>query len=506
MRKVITIVLLIFTVFIAKAYYDTNSLEIKHHTIQNIRLEEVLRGLKIAHISDLHIKRIGPREKKIINILNEEKPDLIFFTGDFIGFKCSFNPVISFFRELRAGTGIYGVLGNIDYSNENGSCMLCHKEGSKELIGEHINKVNILRNSAIELNINGKPINIIGLDDPVERKDDLRIALSKVNPIAPSILMAHSPRVFKKASNLGIDLLLCGHNHGGQIFFLKYFRSLLKDGASLKYLEGFYQQEKTLMHVSRGAGTSFLPFRLGVKPEITFIQFANFQDSSDTNIHLIDSPSVPHFAGLSLSSIIDLFDYYPISGAILYLKALVGVGNVSGSMPSAAGRPVGHQFGKAPALYSTVLYDFETEAELQSLNWECHKWFERSTRHYTSGEFSLRVVLPPGKYPGVAFKNLKGDWTNYDYFKLDVFNPADNIITLHVRIDDHKSGLEYANRFDQNYFLEPGKSTVSILLKKMRTNFSKRGLDLNKIKKLIIFIPQNGQKRELFLDNIRLES
>ena len=504
MRKGIFISLIVFAAFVAKIYYDTNSLVVRYHTIENPRLGEVLKGIKIAHISDLHIKSIGPREKKIVDILKEEKPDFIFFTGDFIGFKGSFHPAISLIREMKAGSGIYGVLGNIDYSNENGSCILCHKEKSKELIGDH-NKLKILRNSAVELNINGKVINIIGLDDPVQAKSDIRAALSKTNPDAPSILLAHSPSVLKQASNSGMDLLLCGHNHGGQIFLIKYIKRFLRGGSSLKYLDGFYQEINTLMHVSRGAGTSFFPFRLGVKPEISFLQFVSNRDL-DIDTKENSSPSYVYFDGVSLSRIIDLFNFHPISAAALYLKERTVNWGISQHLSVGAGQAVENREAKASRKQSKQLADFETEAEMQDLNWECHKWFERSPEYSTSGEFSLRAVLPPGKYPGIAFHHLAKNWANHDYFKLDVFNPADYAVPLHVRVDDDESGLDYGNRFDRDYFLRPGKNTISIYLREMETNISKRNLDLKGIKKVIIFIRQNDRKRELFLDNLRLEN
>lgn len=68
-----------------------------------------------------------------LEILDEERPDLILIliTGDMIGFKGPFEPAISFLHQLRPRLGVYAVMGNTEYSNENGSCMLCHKEKSK---------------------------------------------------------------------------------------------------------------------------------------------------------------------------------------------------------------------------------------------------------------------------------------------------------------------------------------------------------------------------------------
>jgi predicted MPP superfamily phosphohydrolase len=272
-----------FIFFVAKAYYDTNAIEIKHYQIKNSPLGEVFQGLKIAHLSDLHIKHYGVREKKALNILEKENPDLIFLTGDYIHFDTPYTAVTSFFRELKAPFGVYAVLGNTEYSNENGSCVLCHEERSKSL--REKNNVQFLRNSFVHFKVNGKAINIIGVDDPVEKRSDLRTTLKGVNPNEPSILLAHSPEIFEEASNRGIDFLLSGHTHGGQIFITKILRNILPLDPTLEFLGGFLQEGRTLMYVSQGMGTSFLPFRLGVKPELTFFEFSNNtnEETNDTN-------------------------------------------------------------------------------------------------------------------------------------------------------------------------------------------------------------------------------
>jgi hypothetical protein len=262
--------------FAAKAYYDTRSIEIRHYEIKNSSLGEALNGLKVAHLSDLHLKSIGLRENKILEILTEEKPDLIFITGDLISFEGPYEPVMSFLRQLKPPYGIYGVLGNTEYSNENGSCILCHEEKSRSL--KRNQRPVFLRNSLLTLKVNGNALDIIGVDDSVEKKSNLKEALKDTNSKNPSILLAHSPEIFEEASSSGIDLLLCGHTHGGQIFLTKYLRKIIPLEASLEFIEGLFQNGKMLMYVSRGVGTSYLPFRFGVKPEITFFKFTN-----DTN-------------------------------------------------------------------------------------------------------------------------------------------------------------------------------------------------------------------------------
>src|SRR4030042_6062273 len=319
---IILAVALFFLAFAAKAYYDTQSIEVRHFEIKNSNLGEALNGLKVAHLSDLHIRRLGEKEEKILEIIKKERPDLIFITGDFIGFEGPYESALSFFQQLSPTMGTYAVLGNTEYSNENGSCALCHRGGSKNL--KETQTPDILRNTSVPLNINGKLLNLIGVDDPVDKKSDLKIALKGVSPETPSILLAHSPELFEEASSSGIDLLLCGHNHGGQIFLAGLLRKILPLDPSLEFLDGFFQKGGMLMYVSRGIGTSFLPFRLGPKPDITFFKFTNdtnentrmaridpinsMNPSNPSNtISISNTPLITIFAGLSLSNLIDTF-------------------------------------------------------------------------------------------------------------------------------------------------------------------------------------------------------
>lgn len=463
----------------AKAYYDTNTIEVKTYLIRHSALGGVLAGRKAAHLSDLHINHPTDREKKIIEILDREKPDIIFLTGDYIKNHGSYEPALSFFGRLKAPLGIYAVLGNSDYYNENGSCILCHQENSRRL--KENPPVTFLRNSPVDLKINGRLLTVLGVDDPVGKRDDLKQSCIGVPANRPTILLAHSPEIFPEASHLGLDLVLSGHTHGGQLWITKYLNKVFPLETALIFLEGFFQKGRTLLYVNRGIGTSFLPFRFGVKPEITFYTFANPSGPYDVThpIQISDSSSRMVFSGLTRSLFSETFNLFDSPDEKKRTQA-----NLSG-------KPI-------------VLFDFESPQDLKRLNWECHKWFELSERHATSGKFSLKVSLPAGRYPGIDFKGLPPDWSLYAYLKMDVFNPTKEALQFHVRIDDHKSEWEYANRFDADVELKPGANPISIPVSSLKTNLHHRVLDLKKIERLIIFVPDNPKPRDLYIDNIRL--
>lgn len=476
-KYTITALIALVVSFGAKAYYDTNTIEVRKYQIKHTSLGEALGGLKVAQLADLHIKRTTYQEKKIIEILDQEKPDLIFLTGDYIKFNGPYRPGLSFFSQLKASLGIYAVMGNTEYYNENGSCVLCHKEGSRQL-KEKPHPV-FLRNSHIDLKINGKIITVSGVDDPVNKRDDLKQSLKGVSPNRPAILMAHSPEIFPEASDLGVDLVLSGHTHGGQIGIVKYLKKLFPLEPALEFLEGFFQEGKTLMYVSRGIGTSFLPFRLGVKPEIAFFTFSSPSSQSDSNGFLITNiASKTIFAGFWISDFLETFNIFDF---------------IRNKLPDSKSQEE-----------SNTLFDFESPADLEKLNWECHKWFERSTEHATSGKYSLKASFPPGQYPGISFRGIRTDWSRYASLRMEIFNPSKEKILFHVRIDDHKSDWEYANRFDREVELKPGLNPVSIPTNSIKTNLHHHLLNLKKIERLIVFIPNNLKPKDLFIDNIRL--
>jgi len=488
-RRLFIIISLVILVILgaAKAYYDTNSIEIEHYQIKNSSLGEVLGGLKVAHLSDIHMKNMGLMANTILDILKSEKPDLIFITGDLISFEGPYEPVLSFLCQLSPPYGIYGVLGNTEYSNKHGSCILCHEERSKRLREKQ--PLIVLRDSISPLRVNGKTLNILGVDDPVHKRSHLKKALKGMNSKDPSVLLAHSPEIFEEASNSGIDLLLCGHTHGGQVFLTRYLRKILPLEASLEFIEGFFQKGKLLMYVNRGIGTSYLPFRFGVKPEIIFFSFPSnpMNPSNPSNpinsLTISNNPSKTIFTGLSLSSLIETFDIVKIFDS-LHLTA------------TRQHRSTAKQ---------NILFDFESEEELKQLNWECHKWFELSEENVTSGKAALKVTLPPGQYPGINFEKIRSDWSGFRYLRMDVFNPDNEKVNFHILIGDNRSVLEYASRFDIDVNLKPGMNHLSIPTDSIRTNIHHRPLNLKDLRRFIVFVPDNPKPRELYLDNIRLE-
>ena len=206
------------------------------------------------------------------------------------------------------------------------------------------------------------------------------------------MLLAHSPEVFQEAADNGLDLVLSGHTHGGQWWGLRGLKKFLPLEPALEYMEGFFQKGRTLMYVSKGMGTSFLPFRFGVRPEVTFFQFSG-KDSGETEDGSIsNAPPEIVFPGFSFPDFLDTINVFPL---ILHKVFQV---NSSGQTDRVARTDRLNPKGK--------LFDFESDRELEALNWECHKWFEISQDYKSSGKSSLKATLPPGQYPGSILETL----------------------------------------------------------------------------------------------------
>ena len=478
-------VLIISFFFLAIAIYrDTNCLEINYHVIEHQRLGDVLGHAKICFITDLHVRSPGWKENVILEILRQEKPDLILLGGDYVDSRGDYGQALRLIGRFEAPLGVFAVMGNAEYHSENGSCILCHRTGSKTL--EENKSPIFLRNRAVRLVRNGKVVNLIGLDDPVTRRDkgvpdhDLEEIIPFLNGDHPNILIVHSPEIYAEAVKHGIDFVLCGHNHGGQIFFAKYLRSILHLDPSLEYAAGFFRERKTLMYVSKGVGTSILPFRLGVRPEITFFTFTkkekrNRPEGSDRVLY---SKTKTYYAEVSCKLLRETFSILPV----LIEKDL---------LPTVADEQ--------------ALFDFENEKDLMHLNRECHKWFERSRMYSTSGSYSLKVELPPGKYPGIEFREFCPDWSQSTHFKIDIYNPGSRQLKMYVRFDDRKGRCKIMMHHDHELHILPGMNYVSIALKDLKSNVTGQFLDLRRMHQFKIYVPDNPRRTEFYMDHVRLE-
>ncbi len=216
-------------------------------------LPDEFNGLKIIHLSDLHVSKYGKREERIRHIIKEEKPDIIFITGDFVSNSWGITPCLKTLEGIGAPLGIWAVWGN----NDNG----LKAKGKRLKEGLDSFGIKILNNENTLIELKDSKIRLIGVDDPHRKKDNLKLAMEGTSEGEFKILLAHSPVIIREAAQMGMNLVLAGHTHGGQVRFPLLGAIYNHTWDLFKYSAGMFRVKSTIMYVSRGLGMSVIPIR-----------------------------------------------------------------------------------------------------------------------------------------------------------------------------------------------------------------------------------------------------
>ena len=237
------------------------------------RLPREFQGVRIAQLSDLHIGPFMTSSdiRHVVSMTNALKPDLIVLTGDFITWDPNTQEAaVDSLSGLKAPLGIYGCLGNHE--------MMTHTEASITKLFARRN-VKILRQERTPIQVGKESLNMIGVDYEFRRhhgpygdnrvRQYLEGVKPLMNPDQVNILLSHNPNTFDRAAELGIDLSLSGHTHGGQIA-LSPDLSIAR--LMTPYVEGHFKKPGGQLYVNRGIGTIGVPIRFGAPPEITLFE------------------------------------------------------------------------------------------------------------------------------------------------------------------------------------------------------------------------------------------
>jgi len=151
-----------------------------------------------------------------------------------------------------------------------------------------------------------------------------------------------------------------------------------------------------------------------------------------------------------------------------------------------------------------ILSDFESDADLDKVQWQCHTLFSIADENATHGHSSLRLELYPSAYPGIAFELPLRDWRSYNMLSLDIYNPQGEEISLAVRIDDRKEFPQFDDRYTESFSLKPGMNHLRIPLDSLATTGTGRCINLKTIYRCLIFMAQPQKNNILFLDYVHL--
>lgn len=248
------------------------------------RLPESFDGLKIVHISDLHLGSFGFRYhilERAIDIINNLNPDLILFTGDLVnnyGWELrGWAPVL---EKLKAKKGKFSVLGNHDYGDYSNWETEAKKIENFESIKNFYKAIGfkLLCNEAVKLNVRKDTLAIVGVENwgkpPLKQYGDLDKALHSVHEIPFKLLLTHDPSHWdaEVVDKTDIALTFSGHTHGMQAGFIIGNKQWSPIQLKYKQWAGLYQKNQQHLYVTRGLGWLGFPGRIGMRPEITSIE------------------------------------------------------------------------------------------------------------------------------------------------------------------------------------------------------------------------------------------
>jgi predicted MPP superfamily phosphohydrolase len=237
----------------------------------DIKITGLANNIRAAHLTDTHIghMRSGNTLQKIVNRINEQNVDVVFFTGDLLDSRYTLN------KESMAPLGrlnapVFFVEGNHD------------EYTGVDAIKDYLRSIGVI---VLENEIKDfQELQIIGLTymnadekqvgphtNPNGPNVKGILADLKPNPQKPSVLLHHGPNGIKYASDNGVDLYLAGHTHGGQLWPITHFAGLM-----FEYNKGLHKHNDTQVYVSQGTGTFGPPMRVGTYSELTILNLNTF--------------------------------------------------------------------------------------------------------------------------------------------------------------------------------------------------------------------------------------
>jgi predicted MPP superfamily phosphohydrolase len=233
--------------------------QVKHNELSLSPLPVVFDGLRLLHLSDLHLDMYEPFTEALVEKISRLDYDICVLTGDYRAW--TFGPIDRAMAAMRSlcselKTPVFGVLGNHD---------------SVRMVPELEDMgVRMLLNESVPIEREGEAIYLAGIDDAhYFRVDNIEKAAHAIPHRAVSLLLSHTPEIYLQAAHAGFDVFLCGHTHGGQIC-LPGGIPLTLDSRCPRYLgAGHWRHNQMQGYTSVGAGASIVEVRLNCPPEIT---------------------------------------------------------------------------------------------------------------------------------------------------------------------------------------------------------------------------------------------
>ncbi len=275
MKKAGFLLLLCFFLLAAMTvwgYHENQLLGVTTFTLREEGLPPSFDGFRIAQVSDLHNGVFGEGNRKLLEALKSQKPDIIAFTGDTIDSrKPNCEGTLAFLSEAASIAPCFYVTGNHESRLPDREDFLARIEA----LG-----VEVLRGEAVSIRRGEESVNILGVDDYLffpgtngkELFDQTTSQLEQLDRSGYDIALYHRPELAAELTELDIEVFLSGHAHGGQ-FRIPFLGPLIApdQGFFPTYTEGVCDLGPMTLVVSRGLGNSLFPFRLNNPPEIVMV-------------------------------------------------------------------------------------------------------------------------------------------------------------------------------------------------------------------------------------------
>ena len=268
----LTVVLFLIASVVFWAFFvEPNRLIVRHETIQINQWPRELSGLRIAVLSDIHAGGSFIDERKLRTIVertNQLQPEIILIAGDFISgdgrrheLKMEPDVFASILKEFRAPLGVYSVLGNHDWWF-NGQIVRDALER---------NGIKVLEDEVFKVDARGTSFWIVGLADLWTRPQRIQTAVAQVPENTTVIALTHNPDIFPRLPER-VQLLIAGHTHGAQVH-LPFIGYVVEPSNRYgeRYARGHVYENGHHLFVTTGIGTSIVPVRFGVPPEIVVL-------------------------------------------------------------------------------------------------------------------------------------------------------------------------------------------------------------------------------------------
>ncbi len=264
------VVLALFAVFCGYSFGETYRIEVTEYSFSSPDLPAAFDGTQVVLLNDIH-RSLFFSQKRLAHVVDQVQaldPDLIALGGDYVwGDQDLEGPVFAELGRLKAPLGVYGVLGNHDYTDRGDGV----KDPAPTIEAAAAAGIPLLHNAGAWIQKSGQRIRLIGVADLQEGLPLIANGLVGIDEGEFVILLSHEPDYAEYFPRNTAALTLCGHTHGGQITFFGRWAPLVASHYGQKYRTGMVDNGATTVVVSNGVGFIPPPLRFFARPQIVVV-------------------------------------------------------------------------------------------------------------------------------------------------------------------------------------------------------------------------------------------